>query len=72
MTATTEATRGQTANDRLPASYELYSKNGKLMGSYATQIEAERHLGAAFNAKFLVGVATNGDRICLIEREELH
>ena len=58
-------------HDREPVSYELYSKNGRLLGSYATKVEAERHLGAAYHAKFLVGVATNGDRICLIDRTEL-
>lgn len=59
-------------NDRLPVSFELYSLNGRLMGSFATQVEAERHLDAAFNAKYVVGVATNGDRICIRERTELH
>jgi hypothetical protein len=58
--------------DRTPVRFELYSKNGRLMGTYATQTEAERHLGAAFNGKFVVGVASNGERICLREREELH
>lgn len=57
---------------RIPVSYELYSKNGKLMGSYATREEAERHLGASFQAKYVVGVATNGDRICIVDRKELH
>lgn len=57
--------------DRLPVSFELYSKNGRLMGSYATQVEAERHLGASFHAKYVVGVASNGDRICLVDRKEL-
>lgn len=58
--------------DRLPVSYELYSKHGKLLGRYGTQTEAERMLGVAFHAKYVVGVATNGERICLVERKELH
>ena len=59
------------AADRLPVSYEVYSLNGRLMGSYATQLEAERALGHSYNAKYLIGVATNGDRICIQERKEL-
>lgn len=61
-----------TAPDRTPVLFEVYSKNGRLMDSFATQVEAERHCDVWHNAKFLVGVATNGDRICLREREELH
>jgi hypothetical protein len=60
------------ASTEEPTRYELYSQHGRLMGSYETQAEAERMLGVAFNAKFVVGVAMNGDRICLREREELH
>ncbi len=58
--------------DDEPVSFEVYSKNGRMLGAYATQVEAERILGTAFHAKFLIGVATNGDKICLREREELH
>jgi len=42
------------------------------MGSYETQAEAERMLGASFQAKYVVGVASNGDRICIVDRKELH
>lgn len=57
--------------DNKPVSFELYSNNGRLLGSYATEVEAQRHLDATYHAKFLVGVATNGDRICLRDRTEL-
>lgn len=57
--------------DNLPVSFQVYSKNGRLLGDYATEAEAERILGTAFHAKYLVGVATNGDKICLRERKEL-
>jgi hypothetical protein len=62
----------QSAADRHPVSFEVYSLNGRLMGSYETRPEAERMLGVAFNAKYLIGVATNGDKICIHERAELH
>lgn len=60
------------AVDQLPVSYEVYSANGRKLGEYATQVEAERALGHSFQAKYLIGVATNGDRICIQERKELH
>ena len=60
------------SDDREPVAFELYSRLGRLLGSYATQAEAERMLGCAFNAKYVVGVAANSDRIVLRDREELH
>lgn len=66
------ASRAKAKADATPASYEVYSLNGRLLGDYQTRVEAERMLGVAFNAKYLIGVATNGDRICIAERKELH
>lgn len=59
------------ANDRLPVSFEIYSKNGRLLDAVETRQRAEQLLDVWHNAKYLVGVATNGDRICLRERKEL-
>ena len=54
-----------------PIRYEIYSRNGRLLDLVATQTRAEQLLAAWHNAKYLVGVASNGDRIVIREREEL-
>ena len=60
-----------TTADKLPARFELYSKNGLKLGEAETQVRGEQLLGVWHNAKFLVSVASNGDRVCLSERREL-
>ena len=51
--------------------YDIYSRTGRLLDSKADQTEAERLLGAWFNAKFVIGVAADGTQTVVAEREYL-
>lgn len=60
------------ATERQYDRFELYSIHGLLLGSYATQVEAERHLGVAYHSLCIIGVRPGGKREIVLEREEMH
>jgi hypothetical protein len=61
----------QEAIDATPVNFEIYSKNGRLLDTVDNQTRGEQLLDVWCSAKFLVGVAANGDRTCVRERTEL-
>ena len=52
--------------------YEVYSTQGKLLGAFVSQADAERVLGVWFNARCVIRVFPRGERLVVAEREELH
>ena len=52
--------------------FDIYSRTGRLLDSKRTQVEAERLLGAWFNALCVIGVKPDGRGEIVSERKELH
>ena len=55
----------------IPIRYELYSRHGRLLDCTDSETRAKELFGEWPSAKFLVGVADNGDRIVIAERKEI-
>jgi hypothetical protein len=52
--------------------YEVYSTKGTILATLHTQLEAERLMGAWFNAVAIVELDESGSRRVIAERKELH
>ena len=65
----------KTASKALPQvaeRFDVYSRLGRLLDSKATQVEAERLMGACFEAKYVVAVFPGGSSYVVSQRKELH
>jgi hypothetical protein len=52
--------------------YEVYSTKGMILATLHTQLEAERLMGAWFNAVAIVELDDSGTRRVIAERKELY